>query len=167
MQPTCDVVSVTPLLLALAQEEVPRAQIPMRIRGMFDIVYAWLRDAPVRKTGHDDALYDHCLPQTLRMQVGFPVSGRFADTERVSCVPLMPGRAAHAIHIGQYSTLHRTCAVLHAWCSERELHRTGESWEVYGDPGEDPSRIETGLFLRLGDAYGSCRQGDVSIEHQP
>ena len=80
MQPKCDVVSVSPLLLALAQEELPRSLIPVRIRGMFDIVYAWLRDAPVRQAGHNYALYDRCTPQALRIQVGFPVSAWFADT---------------------------------------------------------------------------------------
>ena len=85
---------------------------------------------------------------TLRVQVGFPVSGRFADTDLVKCVQLAPGRAAHAVHVGQYANLHRTYAVLHAWCSQRALPLTGQSWEVYGDPTEDPSKLETGLFLR-------------------
>jgi hypothetical protein len=56
MQPKCDVVSVSPVLLALTQEELSRSQIPVRIRGMFDIVYSWLRDAPVRQAGHNYAL---------------------------------------------------------------------------------------------------------------
>ena len=34
MQPKCEVVSVSLLLLALTQEELPRSQIPVRIRGM-------------------------------------------------------------------------------------------------------------------------------------
>src|SRR5258705_10715309 len=97
MDAKCDVVSVSPVLLALTHEELPRSQIPVRIRGMFDIVYAWLRDAPVRQAGHNFALYDQCTPQTLRVQVGFPVPGRFADTDLVKCVQLAPGRAAHAL----------------------------------------------------------------------
>ncbi len=153
MQPACDVVSVSPLLLALTHEELPRSQIPVRIRGMFDIVYAWRRDAPVRKARHNYALYDQCTPQTLRVQVGFPVSGRFADTDLVKCVQLEPGRAAHAVHVGPFANLHRTCAVLHAWCAQRALPLTGQSWEVHGDPTEDPSKVETNLFLRVSEAW--------------
>ena len=149
MQPKCDVVSVSPLLLALTQEELPRSLIPARIRGMFDIVYAWLRDAPVRQAGHNYALYDQCTPQSLRVQVGFPVSGRFADTDLVKCVQLAPGRAAHAVHVGPYADLQRTYAALNTWCSQRTLALTGQSWEVYGDWTEDPSKLETGLFLRV------------------
>jgi len=149
MQPPCDVVSISPVLLALTQEEVPRGQIPARIRAMFDIVYAWIREAPVRQAGHNYALYDRCTPHSLRVQVGFPVSARFADTERVKCVELAAGRAAHAVHVGPWAELHRTYAALDAWCSERALALTGESWEVYGDWCEDPSRLETELFQRI------------------
>jgi hypothetical protein len=149
MQPKCDVVSVAPLLLALTQAELPRSQITARIRGMFDLVYAWLRDAPVRQAGHNYALYDQCTPQALRVQVGFPVSERFADTDSVRCVELAPGRAAHAVHVGPFADLHRTYAALHAWCSGQALVLSGQSWEVYGDPTEDPSKLQTGLFLRV------------------
>jgi len=151
LQPTCEVVSVSPVLLALTQEEIPRPEIPARIRGMFDIVYAWLREAPVHQAGHNYALYDQCTAHSLRMQVGFPVSGRFTDTDLVKCVELTPGRAAHAVHVGPYANLHRTYAALNAWCSERALVLTGQSWEVYGDWTEDPSKLETELFLRVND----------------
>jgi len=152
MQPACDLVSVAPLLLALTSEELPRSELPVRIRAMFDIVYAGRKEAPVRQAGHNYALYDRCTPQTLRVQVGFPVSGRFADTDLVKCVQLAPGRAAHAVHLGPYADLHRTYAVLRAWCSQGSLPLTGQSWEVYGDPTEDPSKLLTGLFLRVSDA---------------
>lgn len=146
---SCAVVPVSPVLLALAEEEIPRSQIPVRIRGMFDVVYAWLRNAPVRQAGHNYALYDHCTPQALRVRVGFPVSGWFADTDLVKCVELAAGRAAHAVHVGPYAELHRTYAELHSWCSQHELALTDPSWEVYGDPTEDPTKLETGLFLRV------------------
>jgi effector-binding domain-containing protein len=152
MQAPCDIVSVSPVLLALTQEEVPRTQIPARIRAMYDIVYAWLREAPVRQAGHNYALYDRCSPQSLRVQVGFPVSARFADTELVKCVELAPGRAARAVHVGPYAEMHRTYAALGAWCSRRALPVAGQSWEVYGDWTEDSSRLETEIFQRLDEA---------------
>jgi effector-binding domain-containing protein len=149
VNPTCDVVPVETVLLALTHAEIPRSQIPLRIRAMFDIVYTWLREAPVRQAGHNYALYDRCTPQTLRVQIGFPVSEKFADTELVKCVQLATGRAAHAVHVGSYTDLHRTYSALHAWCREQPFTLTGESWEVYGDPMPDPSKLTTGLFLRI------------------
>jgi len=67
-------------------------------------------------------------------------------------VDIAPGHAAHAVHVGPYANMHRTYAVLHAWCSQRALALTGQSWEVYGDPTEDPSKLATGLFLRVDEA---------------
>ena len=115
-------------------------------------MYVWLRDALAHRAGRNYALYDRCTPRSLRVRVGFPVSARFADTDLVHCVKLAAGRAAHAVHVGPYSHLHQTCASLHAWCSERALALTGESWEVYGDWTEDPSRLETELYLRIREA---------------
>ena len=149
MQPKCEIVTVSSVLLALTEEEVPRSEIPARIRKMYDVVYGWLRDAPVRQAGHNYALYDQCTPRSLRVRVGFPVSAQFADTNLVKCVQLAPGRAAHAVHVGPYADLHRTYAALHAWCSGRELTLTGESWEVYGDWTDDSSKLETELFQRI------------------
>jgi effector-binding domain-containing protein len=76
-------------------------------------------------------------------------TGWFADTDLVKCVQLAPGRAAHAVHVGPYANLHRTYAALNTWCSQHALALTGQSWEVYGDPTEDPSKLPTGLFLRV------------------
>jgi len=151
-QPKCEVVSVTPVLLAVAQEELPREQVSKRILGLFDVVYRWNKDAGIARTGNNHALYDCCTPTSLRLQVGFPVSERFADTELITCVQLAPGRAAHAVHVGPYAELHQTYAALHRWCADQGLALTGESWEVYGDWSDDPSKLETGLFLRIAEA---------------
>jgi effector-binding domain-containing protein len=151
-QPHCSVVTVEPVILALAQEILPRKQIPSRILGLFDVVHAWLRDAPVRKAGHSHAVYDQCTPEHLRMRAGVPVSGRFADGEQVKCVELAAGRAAHAVHVGPYGEMDRTYIALHHWCRAGNLALTGESWEVYGDWNADASKLETGLFLRIDEA---------------
>ena len=124
----------------------------MRIRGMFDIVYAWLGASSVRQAGHNYALYDQCTEWSLRVRVGFPVSGPFADTDSVKCKQFAPGQAAHAVHLGSYAQLNRTYAALNAWCATQNLSLTGESWEEYGDWTDDQSKLQTGLFLRIREA---------------
>jgi effector-binding domain-containing protein len=150
MPPSCCVVSLSPVLLALTQEELPRGQIPKRIRGMFDVVYSWLKTADVRQAGHNYAVYDKGSTQDLLVRVGFPVSGRFIDTERVQCVELAGGDAAHATHVGAYGELHRTYAALTEWCARTSVPLSGQSWEVYGDWHHDPSKLETDIYFRLG-----------------
>jgi effector-binding domain-containing protein len=147
--PACQVVTVPTVLLAVTQAELARSQIPSRILGMFDIVYSWLKSAGVRQVGHNYAVYDKGTKQDLLMQVGFPVSARFADTERVKCVELAEGWAARATHIGPYSELHRTYTALTAWCTRESLPMSGQSWEVYEDWHDDSSKLETQIYFRL------------------
>jgi effector-binding domain-containing protein len=149
MPQNCQIVAVSPILLAVTQAEVARSQISSRIRGMFDIVYSWLRTSGVRQIGHNYALYDQCTPQELRVQVGFPISGHFADTDQVKCVELAAGRAAHATHVGSYAELHLTYKALTKWCIQESVPVSGQSWEVYGDWHDDPSRLTTDIYLRL------------------
>ena len=149
MSQTCQIVSVSPVLLAVTQADVGRAQISSRIRGMFDIVYSWLKSSGVQQVGHNYAVYDNCTTQSLRMQVGFPVSGHFADTDLVKCIELAAGRAAHATHVGSYAHMHITYQVLTEWCAREALPLAGDSWEVYGDSHDDPSQVTTGIYFRL------------------
>ena len=149
MSQTCKIVSVSPVLLAVTQADVGRAQISSRIRGMFDIVYSWLKSSGVQQAGHNYAVYDRCTTHSLRMQVGFPVSGRFTDTDFVKCIELAPGRAAHSTHVGSYAHMHVTYKTLTEWCAREALPLAGDSWEVYGDWHDDPSKVTTDIYLRL------------------
>jgi effector-binding domain-containing protein len=149
MSQTCEVVSVSPVLLAVTQAELRRSEISSRIRGMFDIVYAWLKSVDVRQVGHNYAVYDKGTNRDLRVQVGFPVSAPFADTDSVKCVELPAGRAAHATHVGPYGELHVTYQRLTDWCSSASLQVGSQSWEVYGDWHDDPAKLTTDIYFRL------------------
>ena len=94
-------------------------------------------------------MYDLFGSNGMRMQTGFPVSGRFADTAQVKCVELAAGRAAHTRHRGAYSGLPEANDRLHEWCVQQALHLAGVSWEVYGDWHEDESRLVTDIYVRL------------------
>jgi effector-binding domain-containing protein len=149
MSDTPEITTIAPVLLALTEAELPRSEISARIRGMFDVAYSWLRSAEVRQTGHNYAVYDQCTKQSLRVRVGFPVSVPFLDSALVKCVEFSPGRAAHAIHIGSYNSLHVTYRILTEWCLKEGVQLSGESWEIYGDWNDDPSKLKTDLYLGL------------------
>jgi effector-binding domain-containing protein len=149
MAQICEIIPFAPVLLALTQTELIRSEISARIRGMFDITYSWLRSADVRQVGHNYALYDECRKQSLRVRVGFPVSGPFPDTELVKCVEFEPGWAAHATHNGSYGNLHVTYRLLTEWCLQERFSLNGESWEIYGDWNDDPSKLKTDQYLGL------------------
>jgi effector-binding domain-containing protein len=149
MTSACQLVSIEPLLLAVVEAELNRRDIASNIRTMFDVAYAWLKNAGVQQAGHNYALYDKGVARELVVRVGFPVSGPFPDSPSVKCMPLVAGSAARAVHVGPYSDLHRTYAELHSWCRREGLRISSQSWEVYGDWQADPSRLETELYLRL------------------
>lgn len=149
MQPYCEIVDVAPLLLAVTQRGVPRSDIAQLIHGPFDVVYTRLRHALVQRAGHNHAMHHRCTARTRRLQIGFPVTGSFADTEPVKCFERASGRAVHATHAGAYSQMHPTYDALHAWSSQRRLRLTGESWEVSDDWSDDPSKLLTDLYLRV------------------
>ena len=149
MPETCEVVTIESVLLALTEAELSRSEVSGRIRGMFDITYSWLRTADVRQVGHNYALYDECTDHTLRVRVGFPVAGPFRETDLVKGIELAPGRVARATHIGPYGLLHLTYRVLTDWCLRERLPLSSESWEIYGDWSDDPSKLKTDLYLRL------------------
>ena len=147
--PECDIVSLEPVTLAVTEAFTKQSEIPARIRGLFDIVYAWLRESGIAQTGHNYAIYDQFSAGGMRMRVGFPVARPFADTPQVHCIELAGGRAAHITHRGPYSELGKAHSQLNEWCTEHSLELARESWEIYGDWTDDESRLETDIFIRL------------------
>jgi len=145
----CEVVSFDSVTLAVTGAFTKQSEIPSRIRGMFDIVYAWLRESRIDQTGHNYAIYDQFSEDGMRMRVGFPVAKQFPDTSEVQCVELQGGRAAHVTHRGPYSRLGAAHSTLYEWCVQNSLTMSGESWEVYGDWSDDPSQLSTEIFWQL------------------
>jgi effector-binding domain-containing protein len=146
-QPSCRIVPVAVALLAVGEAELDRSQIASHIRSMFP--YAWLKTASVKQVGHNYAIYERGTHKELLVRAGFPVSGAFEQTQSVKSFTLAAGEAVHAMHVGPYSELHRTYARLDAWWKEQGLPLAGQSWELYGDWHDDPSKLETGIYYRL------------------
>lgn len=149
MTPVVEIVDVKSIVLALTETRVKQSEIPARIRGMFDIVYAWLRSSEVEQTGHNYAIYDQFGRTDMRMRVGFPVSNRFQDSDRVVCAELPAGRAVHTIHSGPYHQMHDAHTRLNEWCDQHAIVANGMSWEVYGDWHEDESKLETDIYVLI------------------
>lgn len=143
-------VTLDAVTLALTEAFMKQSEIPTRILGMFDIVYGWLRQSGIQKTGHNYALYDQFSAHGMRMRVGFPVAQQFLGTTQVHCVELLGGKAAHTMHRGSYSGLPTAHSKLRDWCTQRSLPLAGESWEIYGDWTDDESQLTTDIYIRLG-----------------
>ena len=146
-----DIANTPATTLATASAVVRMEEIPLRITGLFDVVYGWLRESGPEHGGHNHALY-RPHPDGLLLLVGVPVTAPFDDTEAVRCVELPALRAAHTRHHGEYSGLPAANAALRNWCSERSLALGPLCWEVYGDWHDEPSRLVTDVYFELEDA---------------
>ena len=142
-------VDVAPVILGAAEAQTKQSEIPARIPGMFDVVYAWLPSSGVTQAGQNYVVYDRFSPDGMRMRVGFPVSRRFASAEQVQCIELSGGRAAHTTHVGAYSGIPAATMALNAWCAQQSLSLAGVAWEVYGDWNADESQLVTDIYFRL------------------
>ena len=145
---TCEIVETERAILAVATQSLKPGSASQHIIAMFDIVYGWLKTAPVDRAGHNYALYrmsdDH-----LVMQAGVPVSTAFDDSGQVKCLTLPVMRAAKTTHVGPYDGIADANRALLAWCKDQGLERTGLSWEIYGDWNPDPEKLMTDVFVEL------------------
>ena len=60
------------------------------------------------------------------------------------------GHVAWTVHIGPPDRLGAANAAIEAWCLANQRTLAGVSWEIYGDPGDDPATFEVRVFYLLG-----------------
>ena len=54
------------------------------------------------------------------------------------------------MHIGPPDQLAGANAAIEQWCVADQRSLAGVSWEIYGDPGDDPAILEVKVFYLLG-----------------
>ena len=57
--------------------------------------------------------------------------------------------AASTVHVGRPDRLAAANAAIEAWCAANRRLPAGVSWEIYGDPGDDPAALEMQVFYLL------------------
>jgi effector-binding domain-containing protein len=115
-------------------------------RPALDQVWAFLRQNPgLRSDGHNIFLYHHPAKgeSTIVVDFGVEVTRPFAQSGDVVSTETPAGRVASALHIGPYERLAEAHQAIHAWAAANDATIAGKSWEIYGDPTEDPAKLET------------------------
>jgi effector-binding domain-containing protein len=142
---------VTPRILAAVSRQVPMGGVGPVWGPALDQVWAFVRAQPgLRTDGHNVFLYHHPARRGDPMDVDFGVEvvREFAPSGEVHPVKTPAGEAAVATHRGPYDRLRLTYDAIHAWAAANNRAFAGQSWEIYGDPGPDPTKIEmTVLYL--------------------
>jgi effector-binding domain-containing protein len=140
-------VEATPL--ASITRRVAWTELAQEIRARFDRIYAFIRANGVAQQGHNVCIYRAPDSSGIGLECGVQVAGPFDGDGEVACSATPGGRALRTVHRGPYHELGKAADALFAWCAAHDIKGAGPSWEVYGDPVDDPAQLETTVYCRL------------------
>ena len=143
---------VQPRKLAAVRRQLTIGAVASAWRPALDQVWTFLRSQPgLRTDGHNIFLYHHPARRSDPMNVDFgvEVSRSFSPSGEVYETNTPAGEAAIAVHRGGYDQLHGTHDAIHQWAKSHDRSFAGSSWEIYGDPSDDPSKNETTIVYLL------------------
>jgi effector-binding domain-containing protein len=142
-------IEVAPTVLASVRQQVAWADLGAAIPNLLDQVYAFLRQATVKQSGHNVCIYHSPSPSGVEIEVGVQVSGPFQSAGAISCSATPAGPSVWTVHVGPYEELGKTHDAIDAWCQSENVSRHGLAWEVYGDWSDKPTERRTDIYRLL------------------
>ena len=139
--------------MAAVHARVPVGHVARAWRPALDTVWAFLRrNVGLRTDGHNIFVYRHPVEPGAPLEVDFgvEVSRAFAGDDEIVFTHTPAGLAATTMHRGRLDQLAAANAAIEEWCRTNHRSFAGVSWEVYGDPGDDPATFEVEVFYLLG-----------------
>jgi len=139
--------------IAAVQRTVPVGGVAAAWRPALDQVWAFLRSHEgLRTDGHNVFVYHHPMGPREPMEVDFgvEVSRAFAGEGEIVLAQTPAGRVASTLHVGPPDQLGDANAAIEEWWRAHHRSLGGVSWEIYGDPGDDPGTFEVRVFVLLG-----------------
>ena len=139
--------------LATVHASVPVGDVVTAWRPALDKVWAFLRRHDgLRTDGHNIFVYHHPVEPGAPMEVDFgvEVSRPFTGADEVVFAHTPAGQVASTVHIGSPAELGKANAAVEAWCIANDRPHAGVSWEIYGDPGDDPNTLEVEVLYLVG-----------------
>jgi effector-binding domain-containing protein len=138
--------------IAAVHASVPVGHAAEAWRPALDKVWAFLHGhAGLRTDGHNVFVYHHPVRPGAPLEVDFgvEVSRPFADEGEIVFTRTPAGHVASTVHVGPPDQLGNANAAIEAWCLANHRPLAGISWEIYGDPGDDPATFEVQVFSLL------------------
>ena len=151
MEQQIEVVDVFEQPMAATTRRLAPADIPEKTMAMTDKVWAFLRAEGIAGHGHNVWLYRQTGDGRMDVQVGVQVAATFEGKGEIVCLQTPEGRAAHAVHYGEYHDLPKVHQAVTAWCRSNGHAAAGVGWEVYGDWQDDPAERRTDVYCLLED----------------
>ena len=125
--------------IAVVRGRASRANLPGRIRVLFDEFYGGFKE----KGGLNIVFY----PGTegggeFDIECGVQVEGGGNSSTPA-------GTAATVTYFGPYDQMRPAHEAIHAWARDNGRPLAGPSWEVYGHWSDDPAKLRTDIFYLL------------------
>jgi effector-binding domain-containing protein len=138
-------------LLAAVRAKVPISGIARAWKPALDQVWTFLKANGGLGPGHNLFLYHHPEHRNEAMNIDFgvQVARRFEPEGDVRCIETPAGDVARTVHVGPYDRLGDAHNAIHAWCAANNRKIAEASWEIYGDPNDDPALLETTIKYLL------------------
>ena len=131
--------------IAAVRQEVRVGEVGSAWRPALDRVWEFLRrHAGLHTDGHNIFVYHHPPAAGAPMQVdcGVEVARGFLGEDGVVFTSTPAGQVASTVHVGPPAKLREATAAIEAWVEAHGRRLGGVSWEIYGDPGDDPATFE-------------------------
>jgi effector-binding domain-containing protein len=138
--------------MAAVRRRVQVGEIGAAWRPALDLVWAFLRrNEGLRTDGHNIFLYRHPAQPGDPMEVDFgvEVSRAFEGEGEVIATSTPAGQVASTLHLGRIERIGEAHRAIDAWGTSHGREFGGWSWEIYGDPGDDPDRFEVQVVYQL------------------
>jgi len=138
--------------IAAVHRQVRFGNVSAEWRPALDQVWAFLRRHPgLRSDGHNIFVYRHPARDGDPMEVDFgvEVTADFDTEGEVALAHTPAGPVASTRFVGPPANLSDATAAIEAWCAQRGRALGGVSWEIYGDPGDDPDVLEVQVCYLL------------------
>ena len=135
-------------LAAIRSTTTPQ-DLPQTIGRSLGVIWPAIREQGV-PFGHNVFVYRSGESGTLLVELGVEVLGDFLAHGAIQIVQTPAGEVATAAHYGDdYTRMAPVYQALERWCAGNGRRRAGVSWEIYGDPADDPARTRTDIYFLL------------------
>jgi effector-binding domain-containing protein len=136
---TVEIRQVSAQPIAVVRGLTTAANLPKRIRALFDEFYAGFAG----KAGLNIVFYPTFdVAGEFEIQCGVQVeSGGNSSTPA--------GTIATTVYLGPYDQMSPAHNAIHQWVRENGRKLAGPSWEVYGHWSDDPAKLRTEIFYLL------------------
>jgi predicted transcriptional regulator YdeE len=138
MSHVVEVKQVSEQPLAVVRGVATMANLPARIRALFDEFYAGFKG----KGRLNVVLYPGSTAGEFEIACGVQV-----DQGGNAATPA--GTAATTVHMGSYDRMKPAHEAIHQWARENGRHLAGPSWEVYGHWSDDPAKLRTDIYYLI------------------